>query len=234
MLDQIAAALAMAHRKGIIHRDIKPDNILLDEDGNALLSDFGIATTVTQSETLAKHGLLAGTPAYMAPELFLGEPASRLSDIYALGVVLYEVLTNSRPFPDDTTEQAMRHHLSSPVPSLQSTGLALPSDLNLVIWRATAKSPEARYQSIIDLASGFRDAATLQTELSYTPPPDMVEEFPDVDEGEGLTTLIVDPLVQPDNPYKGLRPFEQADSADFFGRETLVEQLLAHASASWR
>ncbi len=230
MLDQIAAALAMAHRKGIIHRDIKPDNILLDEDGNALLSDFGIAATVTQSETLAKHGLLAGTPAYMAPELFLGEPASRLSDIYAMGVVLYEVLTNSRPFPDDTTEQAMRHHLSSPVPSLQSTGLALPSDLNLVIWRATAKSPEARYQSIIDLASGFRDAATLQTELSYTPPPDVVGEFPDVDEGEGLTTLIVDPLVQPDNPYKGLRPFEQADSADFFGRETLVEQLLAHLS----
>jgi WD40 repeat protein/energy-coupling factor transporter ATP-binding protein EcfA2 len=230
MLDQVAAALALAHRKGIIHRDVKPDNILLDEDGNALLSDFGIAATLAQSETMAKQGQLAGTPAYMAPELFLGEPASRQSDVYAMGVLMYEVLTNSRPFPDDTTEEAMRHHLSSPVPSMQTADGALPADLNLVVWRATAKSPDARYQSIIDLANAFREAASVNGEVSLAPPADTVEEFFPGGEGEGISTLIVDPLVQPDNPYKGLRPFEQADAADFFGREALVEQLLAHLS----
>jgi WD40 repeat protein len=225
MLDQIASALGMAHRRGIIHRDIKPDNILLDEDGNALLSDFGIASTVIQSNLMAKQGLLAGTPAYMAPELFLGEPASRQSDIYSMGVLLYEVLTNTRPFPDDTTEQAMRHHLSSPMPSLQSTGLALPAELNMVIWRATAKSPEARYDSITDLANAFREAAAVHADLGYALPPDTLDLLGE-DEAEGVTTLLVEPMVQPDNPYKGLRPFEQADAVDFFGREALVEQLL--------
>ena len=114
MLDQIASALAMAHRKGILHRDVKPDNILLDEDGNAPADRLWHRDHGDAKQGPGQTAALAGTPAYMAPELFMGEPASRQSDIYSMGVLLYEVLTNTRPFPDDTTEQAMRHHLSSP------------------------------------------------------------------------------------------------------------------------
>jgi WD40 repeat protein/serine/threonine protein kinase len=230
MLDQIASALSLAHRRGIIHRDIKPDNILLDEDGNALLTDFGIAATVAQSGLMAKEGLLIGTPAYMAPELFMGRPASRETDIYAMGVLLYEVLTGERPFPDDTTAQAMRHHISSPVPSLQSTGLPLPPELNLVIWRATAKSPEARYSSIVELAAAFRQAVAGHAGLEYVPPVGVLEPS-DNGEVEDVATLIIAELGHPENPYKGLRPFEQADAADFFGRQALVDQLLHHLNS---
>jgi serine/threonine protein kinase len=178
MLDQVAGALAMAHRKGILHRDLKPDNILLDEDGNSLLTDFGIAVTVMQSKLMAQRRLLVGTPAYMAPELFLGEPASPQSDIYSMSVLLYEVLTNTRPFPDDTTEQAMRHHVSSPMPSLRSAGPPLSAELDLVLWRAAAKSPEARYDSMIDLATAFRSAALLEDGMAHFSPSDLLEAMP--------------------------------------------------------
>lgn len=221
MLDQIASALALAHRKDILHRDIKPDNILLDEEGNALLSDFGIAITGPQSGQLAKQGLLSGTPAYMAPELFLGEPASHQSDIYSLGVLLYEVLTNTRPFPDGTTDQIAQNHISSPMPSLQSAGL--PTELDIVIWRATAKSPHARYLSALEMAEAFREAAAAHVD-------DVLTDLPHARfyaSSTGHTTIEISPNLGPvENPFKGLRPFEQSDAADFFGRQGLIDQIL--------
>jgi serine/threonine protein kinase/WD40 repeat protein len=224
LLDQIASALALAHRKGVVHRDIKPDNILLDEENNALLTDFGIATAVIGEPTAREQkGILLGTPAYMAPELLAGEPATPQSDIYALGILLYEILTNTRPFPDDTPGNMMRQHLSAPIPSLQESGLPIPAELNMVIWRATAKAPTARYSSVIKLASAFHDAA-LQTPASDQDLSRLVESAAHA-ETEGLSTLAVAPL-ELENPYKGLRAFEQADADDFFGRDQLVGELI--------
>ncbi|RPI98474.1 MAG: serine/threonine protein kinase, partial [Chloroflexi bacterium] len=232
LINQIASALAMAHRKDVLHRDVKPDNILLDEEGNALLTDFGIAASVGTLRAPEARQHLTGTPAYMAPELFMGDPASPQSDIYSLGVLMFEVLTNSRPFPDRTTEQAMHHHLSSPVPSLQSTGLPLPTELNMVIWRATAKAPQARYNNVLDLAGAFQSAVagTLGSDIIRSP----VEFAPPTPTSptQEIATLIIEPPLPPDNPYKGLRPFEQADVADFFGREALVVRLLDRLGGS--
>jgi WD40 repeat protein len=138
-------------------------------------------------------------------------------------VLLYEVLTNTRPFPDGTTEQLMQHHISSPMPSLQSTGLSLPTGLDLVIWRATAKSPRARYMSARDMAAAFREAAAdhLDDVPIDTPP------VPSDASPAGHTTIVVSPdLGSVENPFKGLRPFEQSDAADFFGRQGLIDQLL--------
>lgn len=226
LLDQVASALALAHRSGVIHRDIKPDNILLDEENNALLTDFGVATTIVPGETAKSQVTAAGTPAYMAPELFMGQPATVRTDIYALGIMLYEMLTNTRPFPEKTTEELAYQHISVPIPSLQSTGLDLPHELNPVIWRATAKTPRARFTDVLELASAFRSAALSQTvpapEKSAHPNAGGMLDTPE--------TLVLDHPFLQENPYKGLRPFEQADAADFFGRDALIAHLIARLS----
>jgi serine/threonine protein kinase len=97
-LQQIAAALAVAHRNGIVHQDIKPDNILLDENGNAYLSDFGIAKVSMEYAEATTRKTVYGSPAYMSPEAILAEPTTSGSDIYSLGIMLYELLTGSLPF----------------------------------------------------------------------------------------------------------------------------------------
>ena len=112
LLRQIAEALTAAHRAGVIHRDIKPDNILLDEQHNAYLSDFGIAKDMVQTAHLTKSGGTIGSPAYMSPEQFFGEPVSPQSDIYSLGMTLYECLCGTHPFPDN-----LLLHLREPIPA---------------------------------------------------------------------------------------------------------------------
>ncbi len=227
LLDQIASALALAHRKSVIHCDIKPDNILLDEEYNALLTDFGIATTIIPGKTAKSTIMVAGTPAYMAPELFKGEPATAQTDIYALGIMLYEMLTNTRPFPDDTPEKLARQHIAAPVPSLQSTGLDLPHELNLVIWCAAAKSPDARFANVVGLASAFRAAALPQTTSIREKPADTTDGGMMFEQPE---TLILNPSLNQENPYKGLRPFEHADAANFYGRDDLIARLITRLS----
>jgi serine/threonine-protein kinase len=102
MLDQICSALSTAHQQDIIHWDIKPANILLDEAGNAYLADFGIAKDLGEGRQLTAMGAVVGTPDYISPEQILGDGVSPQTDIYSLGAVLYEMLTGEKPFPDDS------------------------------------------------------------------------------------------------------------------------------------
>ncbi|HVO43685.1 MAG TPA: protein kinase, partial [Aggregatilineales bacterium] len=158
LLNQVASALDYAHRRGVVHRDIKPNNIMLDGEGNAYLTDFGIARIVQSDHKLTATGSVMGTPAYMSPEQGMGRPVDARSDIYTLGVVLYEMVLNQLPFKADTSAALIFQHVyERPTPPKQINP-ALPDAVSDVLERALAKNPDDRYQSAGELASAFADA----------------------------------------------------------------------------
>lgn len=236
LIEQIASALAIAHRNDVVHQDIKPANILLDEDRNAYLTDFGIARDLRNQEDGAKANTKQsfGSPPYMSPEAILREPITPQSDIYSLGIVLYELLTGRLPFFDEDINVVLHQHVHEPLPPVKFNPPHLMGRLNMIIRRATAKIPEARYQSVLDLAVDFRQLADTESGVSSRSPrvqePGQSFETGKVELGtmdvSALGTMEVSGPLEPANPYKGLRAFEEADAADFFGREPLVEQLL--------
>lgn len=160
VLDQVAGALDYAHRLGIIHRDVKPSNILLDPDGNALLADFGLARPVSTSRNLTGSAVV-GTPAYMAPEQIQGGPVDGRCDQYALGVVLFQLATGSLPFKADTPMGYLLKHVNEQFPSARRRNAKVPETIDRVIRRATAKDPDQRFESI----TAMNEA--LQASLAY-------------------------------------------------------------------
>ncbi|MFN8372182.1 MAG: protein kinase [Anaerolineae bacterium] len=201
IVDQIATALHAAHRAGVIHRDLKPDNILMDEEGNSYLADFGIAKVLgAEDDDIGT----SGTPAYMSPEQIKSEPLTPQTDMYAFGIIIYEMMTGAHPFAGVTVSRLIFAHIEDALPDIYDS--SVPLGVNEVIQRATAKNASERYADMIELAKAFRQAIS-------TTGIDTIE-FPEID----YTTLV--------NPYKGLRAFQEEDSEDFFGRETLVERLL--------
>ncbi len=178
LLDQMGGALSVAHRSGIIHRDIKPDNILLDEDNNAYLADFGIAKYLAAEVDLTPTGAMVGSPAYTTPEQLKGEPATFQSDLYSLGLVLYEVLTAEKPFKDATTpNDFIFKHLNELLPSVKARRPELPSAVDAVIQTATAKDPAHRYPDVLRMAGAFR--AALPAPVQRTRPQPLVEPLTD-------------------------------------------------------
>lgn len=151
ILAQIAPALDAVHAQGVVHRDLKPGNILLDGFGNAAISDFGIAhlTAVTMDLT---GSAIIGTPSYMSPEQVRGDDLDGRSDVYALGVILFEMLTGHGPFHASTPMSVALKHLTDPVPSIRSLRPDLPVDVESILNKALAKDKERRYSSASELA----------------------------------------------------------------------------------
>jgi WD40 repeat protein/class 3 adenylate cyclase len=187
LLAQVGGALAYAHRQGVVHRDVKPANVLLDEEGNAYLSDFGIAARLADPENPALP--VTSSPAYVPPEELAGHPHTLRSDIYGFGLLSFELLTGQRPPMDGS------------LPSLGALRPELPPALGDVIARATASSPDERFESVEALLAAFTAAAgAVPVAEAYTPA---------------------------ENPYKGLQAFAETDAEDFYGRESLVRELVA-------
>jgi serine/threonine-protein kinase len=157
---ECARALAAAHAVGVVHRDIKPANILLDANGNATVTDFGIAL-VTSRPARERLGSTAGTPHYMSPEQSLGEQVDGRSDVYALGVVLYEMLTGTRPFQGRNAAEVLAKHVAAPIPKLSDREPQTPAALVRLVDRMLAKDP-----------AGRPTAAELVTELTAASTPD--------------------------------------------------------------
>ena len=154
-LAQIADALDHAHRGGIIHRDLKPANILLDEHNNAYLTDFGIARVLNSSLT---GSAIIGTPAYMSPEQAHGTNVDGRSDIYSLGVVLFQMLTGREPFEAGTPVAVLLKHINEPMPLARDLRPDVPAAVDAVIQKATAKTPDARYQTATAMSDAFHAA----------------------------------------------------------------------------
>lgn len=173
-LRQVASAVDYAHRRNVVHRDIKPDNILLDHEGNAILSDFGIVKILEgdTSSGLTGTGGVLGTPAYMAPEQSQGGAITPQVDIYALGVIVFEMLTGQQPYQADTPMQVILKHISDPVPSLTERVATLPPALEVVMMRVLAKRPEDRYASATDFSQEFLRALHYdEGDLALSPAP---------------------------------------------------------------
>ena len=153
ILLEVAAALNYAHNRGMVHRDVKPANILFDEHNHAVLSDFGIAR-LAEAAHLTQEGATVGTPTYISPEQASGLPVDARSDLYALGVILYEMLAGEPPFSADTNLSLILKHINEPVPSISERLSVNNPDLDVLIYKAMAKNEDDRYQT----AQAFADA----------------------------------------------------------------------------
>ncbi len=174
IMGRLAAALAEAHSHNIIHRDIKPGNILFDKRGDAFLADFGISKAVENS--ISKSGSTSiGTAAYMSPEQGRGaKEIDGRSDIYSLGVVIFEALTQQKPFQADTPVALGLKHLIEPIPSIQAINPDLPADYEIVIRQSMAKVPSERYASPLDLAEDLEKIARGER---IQPRPELLPDF---------------------------------------------------------
>jgi serine/threonine protein kinase len=165
---EVASALAVAHRKGIIHGDVKPANILISEEGRVKLTDFGMARLASRDSV---DSPLLGTPAYWCPEQILGKPQDARSDIFSLGVVLYEMITGNRPFDSDSLQGICSRVLSStPLPP-SHTNPSLPAGLNELVAACLAKDPAHRSNSADDLADDLYAFARRKSVAQQPMPP---------------------------------------------------------------
>jgi len=160
IIHQVADALDYAHQHGVLHRDIKPSNVLLDMNNRVILTDFGIARLVDGTR-LTATSTLVGTPAYMSPEQCQGLPLTGASDLYALGIVLFEMVAGQVPFDADTPFALMMMQVQNPLPPLSSLRKDLPPALEQVLQKALAKRPEDRYQRARDMQRAVEQAVEL-------------------------------------------------------------------------
>jgi serine/threonine protein kinase len=150
----LASAIAYAHSRGMVHRDIKPANIMIDTDERVVLTDFGIARMVSGPNVTAS-GSMVGTPAYMSPEQGLGQAGDHRSDIYSLGVVLYQLVTGATPFDADTPIGIVLRHVNDPLPPPTALNPDIPEPLEAILFKSLDKDPDRRYQ----------DAALMEQDL---------------------------------------------------------------------
>src|SRR3990172_6592864 len=162
LLRQVAASLAYAHEKGVIHRDVKPSNILLPKPEWPLLTDFGLAKIVGGTH-LTQTGAIAGTPAYMSPEQGRGDTLDHRTDIYSLGIVLYEMTTGVVPFKAETPMAVIVKHIIEPLLLPRAVNPELPEAVERVILKALAKDPQDRFSNANEMADAFTSALGLRS-----------------------------------------------------------------------
>jgi tRNA A-37 threonylcarbamoyl transferase component Bud32 len=162
----VGSALKYAHERGMVHRDVKPANVMITLDGQVILTDFGIAKIVSASN-LTASGAMVGTPSYMAPEQGMGQPGDERSDIYSLGVMLYQLVVGRLPFDADTPLAVVLKHINDPLPLPKALKPDLSDELDQVIQKTLAKEPDDRYQKVGDLTADLRKAMGMSPEDSH-------------------------------------------------------------------
>ncbi|WP_261888020.1 WD40 repeat domain-containing serine/threonine protein kinase [Mycobacterium pseudoshottsii] len=247
MVEQIAAALDAAHAHGLVHRDVKPSNALMTDQGFVYLIDFGLAQDGTGAK-LTAESRTAGTWAYMAPERMMSDVIDARADVYSLTCLLYECLTGEMPFPGDRVALQMTAHLATPPPKPSERRSAVPAGFDDVIARGMAKQPDDRYPSAGELAMAAAAAlatppggqtttaghhiqvATQTPKLVDSPSPRDtaplgLEDIPRA--GMGAASFPWPPPSQPDRPpYLGWEPFQPVDAGVFFGRDAEVARAM--------
>ena len=159
---EIARALGYAHSRNIVHRDVKPQNVLIDEEGSAKITDFGIARTLDE-EGLTADGRVLGTTDYVSPEQALGHPVTGQSDLYSLGIVLFEMLTGDVPFRGENQVAVAMKHVREPLPDVQELRPEVSATLAAVVDHATAKDLDHRYSSDAELTLDLEEALAIET-----------------------------------------------------------------------
>jgi serine/threonine-protein kinase len=195
ILERIASALDRAHEKGIIHRDLKPGNILFDGYGDAFLADFGIAKMAEATAALTGNSII-GTPAYMSPEQVKGEAVDGRSDIYALGVILFEMVTGQQPFAANTPIAVAYKHVNEPVPDIRDRKADLSPALQLTINQAMSKNPDERFQTATDLAKRVGSTPRHMAALPVEPPPSADKKPRPVSSTSPIETELLPPSAQ--------------------------------------
>lgn len=176
LMAQISDALQYAHDRGIVHRDVKPSNILLDDHGNALLSDFGLARFEEPGASLT-GSMMVGTPAFMSPEQVRGEKAGPPSDQYSLGVILYLLTTGQLPFDGEVPIAVALKQINEPMPLVRAVSPNVPEAVERVILKATAKLPSDRFESVTEMNAALQASVAHALDPSSTPAPSI--DLPD-------------------------------------------------------
>ena len=198
VIREVALALDFAHSKGYIHRDVKPDNVLFREDGSAVLSDFGIAKNIQRSLRMTQTGKAIGTPIYMSPEQARGEELDNRADLYALGVMFFEMLTGRVPYDASDPIAVGIKHIRDPIPNLP----AQLSVLQTIINRLMAKEPQARYQTACDFIEALDELDEWQlAELNWQAPPELEEAVSQNFEAGNLEGEELDYTLEHSNPF---------------------------------
>ena len=201
IIRQVGRALEYAHGMGVVHRDVKPSNVLVDAQGDCYLTDFGLAKMLEASVQLTASGVGVGTPAYMSPEQGQGEKVDARSDIYSLGVMLYEMVTGRVPYEAETPLAVVLKHITAPLPLPREVRPDVPEEVERVILRALAKNPGDRFQAMgemmaaLDVAvSGTAVEEVEATRIALAPPPVMpsseVERGPATPPAEPTPVLV--------------------------------------------
>ncbi len=223
LVGELSGALATAHGLGVVHRDVKPANVLFDETGNSYLADFGIAVVDDDLDVELRS---AGSPLYAAPEQARDGGAGPAADQYALAVVAWEALAGSAPYTGSSATAVLEAKAKAAVPPV-AKALGLPAALDDVLRRATAPHPSDRYPSVGDFAVAWDGALA-------TADPDVVRTTGGLDVGPASRTTASTVARLPAigaNPYKGLRAFREADRAEFHGRDELIARLVEAVEA---